>query len=126
MTPLTSYTAWSEALDAYEARVEACRELAEGDLDAWTAAHNRALVEGDAPVPAALVRFVPPDDLGPIPTELVPRAEAILVAGRAIEAGLAERRDDVYAQLRDVESRRAPGGFATHDAPRPRLLDQRG
>ena len=126
MTSPMTYTAWSEALDAYEARVEACRELAEGDLDAWTAAHNRALVEGDAPVPAALARFVPPDDLGPIPTELVPRAEAILAAGRAIEAGLAERRDDVYAQLRDVESRRAPGGFATHDAPRPRLLDQRG
>ncbi|HZR14029.1 MAG TPA: hypothetical protein VFC33_12360 [Acidimicrobiia bacterium] len=120
------HDAWAELLDEYEARIAACRELAGADLDARSAAYLQALQTGDTvPMPAELVRFVPHAGIGPVPPALRARAQAVLDAGAEVEALLAERRDEVFDRLRSVSSHRR--GFpSVHDAPRPRLLDQRG
>ena len=58
---------WAELLDEMEARLHA----------------SRGALAGNAAPPAPLS---PPDDLGPLPDELRPRAVLVLSATRALEA----------------------------------------
>jgi hypothetical protein len=62
---------WTTALDEFEARLEAQRA---------------ALDAGDA---GQVAPFLPPDDLGPLPDHLLPRAQALLVGSRDLEEELA-------------------------------------
>ena len=57
------------------------------------------------------ISFVPPTDLGPLPAELVPRAEALATRSAVIEAALTERAEDLRAQLRRIPRR--PAGHST-------------
>ena len=63
---------WTSALDAFEARL----------------ADQRVALDGDDP---AVAPFVPPVDLGPLPVELLERAQALLGRARALEHDLAAR-----------------------------------
>ena len=123
---MSATSAWTEVLAGCEERILACRTLLDGDLDATTAAYLRDLSAGEeVETPATLVRFVPPEDLGPIPAELIPRARALLESGAAVEVELAARRDDVMTRLRSLSTRPSAYG-AGHEAPRPQVIDQHG
>jgi len=72
------------------------------NLDAWRDVLNElwrrsrdALDSGLAPEP-----WSPPEGLGPIPVELIPRAASLVQGQRLAIANLRERRDDVSARLR--------------------------
>ena len=56
------------------------------------------------------VAFVPPEGLGPIPADLVPRAQALVTRGAQVEAGLTERAEELRAELRRIPRRHAERG----------------
>ena len=56
------------------------------------------------------VEFVPPEGLGQIPAELVPRAQALVTRGAQVEAGLTERAEELRAQLRKIPRRHTERG----------------
>jgi hypothetical protein len=78
-------TTWPDVLDEIEARIE----LAE---------------RGEQ------VSFAPPEDLGPIPAELVPRAEALVTRGAQVETELTERAETLRAELRRIPRRHTERG----------------
>lgn len=121
-------TTWNEVLAGCEERILACRGLLDGDLDAATADYLRDLSTGETiATPASLVRFVPPEGLGPLPVDLAPRARAILEAGTALEADFTVRRDEVMCRLRTLAAAsHRPSYGGGNQAPRPSLLDQHG
>ena len=93
---------WAAALDALEADVAAVEAVLADDTD--------------TPVAAA---WTPPDDLGPLPLDLVPRAEALLArqfnATQAVGLALTANRKLSTAAAR-IEAG-SPG------APRPAYVD---
>jgi hypothetical protein len=119
---------WTEVLSDCEDRMLACRGLLSGDLDAATADYLRDLSAGETlATPASLVRFVPPEGLGPLPADLAPRVRAILECGTALEADFTARRDEVMARLRSLASAQRPAAYGGGaEAPRPSVLDQHG
>lgn len=72
---------WTEALDAYEARLLAVRD---------------AIAAGN---PGAVPPFAPPVDLGPMPEAVVERATALLVASRDLERTIQQARAAVVGRL---------------------------
>jgi hypothetical protein len=124
---VTASTVWDDVLTDLEARLDACRELLDADLDAVTAAYLRQLRSGEpVPTPATLVRFVPPGDLGPVPADQGARARALLERGAALERELAERRDAVGERLHTLTARQNARPARSTTAPAPRLLDRLG
>ncbi|HEY7135181.1 MAG TPA: hypothetical protein VIB48_08945 [Acidimicrobiia bacterium] len=120
-------TVWDDVLADLEARLDACRELLDADLDAVTAAYLRDLRSGEpVPTPATLIRFAPPRDLGPVPPEKAARAQALLQRGAELERELAERRDTVAARLHAITARQSAPRARSTTPPAPRLLDRLG
>ena len=89
---------WTTALDAFEARL---------------AAQRAALDEHDPDV----APFIPPADLGPLPVELLSRAQDLLGRARALEHDLATRVAAAGAAVADAAPRAA--------AASPAFLDTR-
>lgn len=72
---------WADVLDAFEARLR----------------EQRATLE--APEPAGPDDWVVPDGLGPMPSELRDRAEALLADARALEADVEAEKRAVARQM---------------------------
>lgn len=89
---------WSEVLDRFERRLDAYRAC---------------LLGGEVPEPFHL-----PIDLGPMPTELVPRAQALLELNRGIETAIEARRTRLALAL--IGRGGTPG-----PEPNPAFIDAR-
>jgi hypothetical protein len=79
---------WADALDEVEARIDRAEQ-------------------------GQPISFDAPTDLGPIPAELLPRAEALVTRSAIVEAALTERADGLRAELRRIPRRQA-GHSTTH------------
>lgn len=113
-TPITpTVAAWSAVLDEIELSLRL--------VDAWLAPDDDTL-SGELPAGA----WMPPDGLGAIPAELVPRARVVLGALAAAADSVARARDEVQAELAGLtQAARAPGrrSLAAEEPPLPRLVD---
>jgi hypothetical protein len=83
---------WSDVLDAFERRLQQQRAA----LDAGEA--------GDVPV------FVPPDRLGPLPSDLEARATRLLAEAQDVEAELAGALQHIAQDLQVVRTIAASAG----------------
>ena len=88
MEPDGRETSWSQALDLFEARLDAFRAVLDDDVDPVT-----------GPWPPGGTISVP------IPPDLVARAEALLVRSTEIEQRLVASRDALQPALRSVRRR---------------------
>lgn len=90
-------TAWTNALDALEAEVESVEALLEED-------HRVRDASGRQP-------WAPPADIGPLPAELRPRADAILArqldAARAVAVAMTNNRQQAMLAARIEAGRQA-------------------
>ncbi|MDT0200813.1 hypothetical protein [Nocardioides sp. AE5] len=90
------YAAWAAALDQLEANVD--------ELALWleTLGPHAAAEEVPEMAPPALLSgpWTVPDLPGPIPVEMVPRAQSIAVRQAAVRAALEGQRDHVRDHLR--------------------------
>jgi hypothetical protein len=100
---------WGEALDRFEASIEACTALV-------------AMVRVGGADPPALPVLTLPTDAGPPPPALAARAGELIARSHAIEAKLTCLRDDVAAEL--AARTRVAHVYGT--APSGERLDQLG
>lgn len=87
-------TPWSDALDQIVAGLEALEAASVDDVEA---------------APPELPVWEPPQDLGPIPEELRPRATKLLAALKVAMGRGDARRAQVLAELQDLDRRRQAG-----------------
>jgi hypothetical protein len=98
---VADHTAWVEALDAYEASLEAYA----GVLDAF---------DGDAElVPSTVPEFTPDPGLGPLPNRLLERAESLLVRSAELLNAVAAARCGVVDALDRSIARPRPPSSST-------------
>lgn len=103
---MTPEQRWSAALNALEERVVALHAAANSDVD-----------------PVLRVSTLPdtalPDDLGPVPARLLPRASAVLTLVQALEADLMSGMERLSHELTRLSMPRQPS-----TAPTPLFVDQ--
>lgn len=79
---------WEAVLDRLEADLDAAERMLGEHAIAEHDAGGPARVGG----PPAVVRWVPPEGLGPLPAHLAERASALAAAQEEVTAGLAQAR----------------------------------
>ncbi|HUZ10063.1 MAG TPA: hypothetical protein VMU76_07840 [Acidimicrobiales bacterium] len=77
------------------------RELA--DMAAHLVAQGAAFAAGHRATEPPVRRLGRTEDLGPLPERLRPRAEALLVATRALEGAVSEARASLVVAIRQAE-----------------------
>ncbi len=127
---------WQELLDAMERDLAGWRALIEQPVEGRLLgeAGPIALPAGSAgpgSPDALLARFEPPhEDPGPIPADLLERAQSVLIATRELERQAVVLADALGQAVAAMEERvgsfgPGPGGTGSAASPAPRFVDRR-
>ena len=103
--------AWMEVLAKMEAEADAAfrmdmvsDEFTRRDADATGIAGSGSLDAGETEAAAAATHWTPPQDLGPIPAELVERAREVEASQRAVVERLEEAKATTARHLAAIQS----------------------